>query len=53
MYLCTLQNDQDEDDGKMIRTMVAIANTRKRADRCAVGDEAIPAWEITRAQKCE
>lgn len=44
MYLYTLQNES---------FVVAIANTRKRADGCAVGDEAVPAWEITRAQKCE
>ncbi|PWZ52593.1 hypothetical protein Zm00014a_019819 [Zea mays] len=44
MYLYTLQNES---------FVVAIANTRKRVDGCAVGDEAVPAWEITRAQKCE
>lgn len=50
MYLYTLQNDQDE---RAIVFVVAIANTRKRVVGCAVGDEAVPAWEITRAQKCE
>jgi hypothetical protein len=44
MYLYTLQNKS---------FVVAIANTRKRVDGCVVGDEAVPAWEITRAQKCE
>ncbi|GJM97149.1 hypothetical protein PR202_ga14054 [Eleusine coracana subsp. coracana] len=39
MYLYTLQNQS---------FMVAIANTSKRVD-----DEALPVWEITRAQKLE
>ncbi|CAL4928213.1 unnamed protein product [Urochloa decumbens] len=44
MYLYTLQNES---------FMVAIANTSKRVHGCAANDEAVPVWEITRAQKCE
>jgi hypothetical protein len=45
MYLYTLQNES---------FMVAIANTSKRVDGCAVSDDgALPVWEVTRAQKCE
>ncbi|PUZ36239.1 hypothetical protein GQ55_9G022000 [Panicum hallii var. hallii] len=44
MYLYTLQNES---------FMVAIANTSKRVDGCGASDEALPVWEITRAQKCE
>ncbi|KAF8708674.1 hypothetical protein HU200_030056 [Digitaria exilis] len=44
LYLYSLQNES---------FMVAIANTSKRIDGCAVNDEALPVWEITRAQKCE
>lgn len=44
MYLYTLQNES---------FTVAIANARKRVDGRAVNDEALPVWEITRAQKCE
>ena len=44
MYLYTLQNES---------FMVAIVNTRKRVDGCDATDEALPDWEITRAQKCE
>ncbi|TVU44279.1 hypothetical protein EJB05_03715, partial [Eragrostis curvula] len=44
MYLYTLQNES---------FVVAIANTSKRVDECATDDEALPVWEITRAQKCE
>lgn len=44
MYLFTLQNES---------FTVAIANTSKRVDGYTESDEAPPAWEITRAQKCE
>lgn len=44
MYLFTLQNES---------FTVAIANTSKRVDKYAENDKALPAWEITRAQKCE
>ena len=44
MYLYTLQNES---------FIVAIVNTRKRVDGCDATDEALPDWEITRAQKCE
>lgn len=44
MYLFTLQNEG---------FTVAIANTSKRVDGYAENAEALPVWEITRAQRCE
>ncbi|VAH97580.1 unnamed protein product [Triticum turgidum subsp. durum] len=44
MYLFTLQNES---------FTVAIANTSKRVDGYAENAEALPLWEITRAQRCE
>lgn len=44
MYLFTLQNES---------FTVAIANTNKRGDMSSLSKEALPVWEITRAQKCD
>ncbi|KAF7068992.1 hypothetical protein CFC21_074684 [Triticum aestivum] len=44
MYLFTLQNES---------FTVAIANTSKRVDGYAENAEALPVWEIVRAQRCE
>ncbi|XP_044985898.1 uncharacterized protein LOC123453187 isoform X2 [Hordeum vulgare subsp. vulgare] len=44
MYLFTFQNES---------FTVAIANTSKRFDGYAENAEALPLWEITRAQRCE
>ncbi|EMS45861.1 hypothetical protein TRIUR3_05885 [Triticum urartu] len=44
MYLFTLQNES---------FTVAIANTSKQVDGYAENAEALPVWEIARAQRCE